>query len=196
MMSPFNYDYHVLVKTLLIGDAGVGKTAFCTKLCDGKFLDTYTSTLGVDFFVKYMDLNNKIFKIQIWDTAGQERFQSIITSYFKNAKLAIIMLDLNREYNKIKLEYWIDKIQRYCPENVKIIVIGNKKDLKCNTNLNEINDICKLNNIDFIKISVKKDNTFEEFQELIYKLIYDLPPNYKEFYMEEQKVKQGCCNIL
>ena len=41
----------------------------------------YTSTIGVDFEIKQIQIDGKTVNLQIWDTAGQERFRTITTSY-------------------------------------------------------------------------------------------------------------------
>jgi hypothetical protein len=41
----------------------------------------YTSTIGVDFEIKPIQIDGKTVNLQIWDTAGQERFRTITTSY-------------------------------------------------------------------------------------------------------------------
>jgi Ras-related protein Rab-1A len=65
-------DPNYLVKLILIGSSGVGKTSVLTKFADDKFSDTFLTTIGVDFRFKTINYdNNKIAKFQIWDTAGQ-----------------------------------------------------------------------------------------------------------------------------
>lgn len=96
-----NYDH--LFKVLLIGDSGSGKTSLmtayvvkylltfaCCKMCincikDGTFSDQYSSTIGVDFRIHTLFMNNKKVKLQIWDTSGQTRFRSITASFYSYA---------------------------------------------------------------------------------------------------------------
>jgi flagellar biosynthesis GTPase FlhF len=60
-------------KVLFIGNCGVGKTSFLVRLCENKYSEGYTATLGVDFKnVKYRQ-NDKVLSFMLWDTAGQER---------------------------------------------------------------------------------------------------------------------------
>ena len=35
------------------------------------------ATLGVDFKIKTLKIEDKLIKFQIWDTAGQDRFKTI-----------------------------------------------------------------------------------------------------------------------
>lgn len=60
-----------LVKVIVIGDSGVGKTNLITRFCENHFRDTYVATIGVDFKIKSLTMGDKKIKLQIWDTAGQ-----------------------------------------------------------------------------------------------------------------------------
>ena len=42
-------------------------------------------TIGVDFKIRTINVDDKAIKLQIWDTAGQERFKTITSSYYKGA---------------------------------------------------------------------------------------------------------------
>lgn len=66
-----------VLKFLVIGDTGVGKTCVLLKYCEGQFQNVHLTTIGIDFKLKTIDLEGKKVKLQIWDTAGQERFKTI-----------------------------------------------------------------------------------------------------------------------
>lgn len=90
------YDY--LVKVLIVGDSGVGKTAILNKFANGSFDDLYSSTIGVDFKSKILKATgtNISVKLQIWDTAGQERFRSITNSFYRGSDYIILVYDVTR----------------------------------------------------------------------------------------------------
>lgn len=83
-----------LAKIVIIGDSGVGKTNLMTKYCEGVFRESYVATIGVDFKLKDIRINDLLIRLQIWDTAGQERFRNITQAYFKGAKGIILAFDL------------------------------------------------------------------------------------------------------
>ena len=70
MSKPKN-DHDLLAKVIIIGDSGVGKSNLLTKFCDGVFKDSYVATIGVDFKLKTIQVDDSKIKLQIWDTAGQ-----------------------------------------------------------------------------------------------------------------------------
>ncbi len=61
----------LLLKVIIVGDSGVGKTNLLTYFCEGVFKDSYVATIGVDFKIKMLQLDDKKIRLQIWDTAGQ-----------------------------------------------------------------------------------------------------------------------------
>ena len=87
-------DYDYLIRMMLIGDSGVGKTCLLTRFNDNTFNDEYTSTIGVDFGIQTVVINNKKLKLQIWDTAGQERFANITVTYYKGARCVMLVFDI------------------------------------------------------------------------------------------------------
>ena len=93
-----------MVKIGIVGNYNVGKTSFLNTYIDQESVSSQLSTIGVDFRHMIYNYDNKEFKLHIWDTAGQEKFRSIITSYFRNANLAIIMIDLNDK--KLQLSFF------------------------------------------------------------------------------------------
>jgi len=125
-MSP---DYDYLFKLLLIGDSGVGKSCLLLRFADDTYTDSYISTIGVDFKIRTIKLDNKTVKLQIWDTAGQERFRTITSSYYRGAHGIIVVYDCTDMETFTNLKQWLEEISRYACENVNKLLVGNKSDL-------------------------------------------------------------------
>ena len=90
----YKRDSRCLLKIILIGDSGVGKTNLINRYTQSYFKENMTPTIGVDFKTKNVNFNGEDFKMQIWDTAGQERFSIMTQSYYKNAHAVIICFSL------------------------------------------------------------------------------------------------------
>uniref|UniRef100_A0A1I8JQ47 EF-hand domain-containing protein n=1 Tax=Macrostomum lignano TaxID=282301 RepID=A0A1I8JQ47_9PLAT len=91
-----------MFKVVLAGDAAVGKSSFIMRLCDNRFTENTTATLGVDFKTKIIAVDGRVFAtagvhipnlFQLWDTAGQERFRSVAKSYFRRADGVLLLFD-------------------------------------------------------------------------------------------------------
>jgi len=123
-------DYDYLIKLIVIGDSGVGKSAILLRYCDDIFSENYLSTIGVDFRIRTLNVDDKIAKLQLWDTAGQERFNAIVVSYFRGAHGVFIVYDVTNRESFENLNYHIDRVRKYCTPNIPIVIIGNKSDLE------------------------------------------------------------------
>ncbi len=122
---------NTLVKVILVGNPGVGKTSLVQKYVYDKFTLSYISTIGIDFNVKYLTIRDKNYKLQIWDTAGQERFKSIVSSYYRGVQIAIIVYDVTQRASFQAVKNWIADIEKHrSPTDTLIIgIVGNKTDL-------------------------------------------------------------------
>ena len=100
------------------------------RYCKGQFLTTLSSTLGVDFHMKMIDLDGKSVALQLWVTCGQERFRSIAKSYFRRADGIVLMYDCNYERSFLNMREWIQIINDNNDKRIPIILVGNKTDLR------------------------------------------------------------------
>ncbi|KAK5846463.1 hypothetical protein PVK06_002753 [Gossypium arboreum] len=118
-----------LFKLLLIGDSGVGKSCLLLRFADDSYLESYISTIGVDFKIRTVEQDGKTLKLQIWDTAGQERFRTITSSYYRGAHGIIIVYDVTDQASFNNVKQWLNEIDRYASGNVNKLLVGNKCDL-------------------------------------------------------------------
>ena len=70
---------------------GVGKSCLSMMATKKRFQSNYVATIGFEFFAFNIKMDNKIIKLQIWDTCGQEIYRSLVTNFYKNSSLAIIV---------------------------------------------------------------------------------------------------------
>ena len=120
------YDY--TFKILLLGDASVGKTSFTKRYCYNVFNPSERLTIGVDFHVKTIEMNNKKIKLQIWDVGGEERFRFLLPTYCLGANAAFLLYDITRSSTLDNIPEWTS-IVRQKGGSIPIMVIGSKLDL-------------------------------------------------------------------
>ncbi|SMN18903.1 similar to Saccharomyces cerevisiae YLR262C YPT6 Rab family GTPase [Maudiozyma saulgeensis] len=117
-------------KIVFLGEQGVGKTSLITRFMYDTFDDHYQATIGIDFLSKTMYLDDKTIRLQLWDTAGQERFRSLIPSYIRDSRVAIVVYDITKKKSFDFIDKWIEDVKNERgEENVILCIVGNKNDL-------------------------------------------------------------------
>ena len=139
-----------LLKVIILGDSGVGKTSLMQQFVNSKFSHQYKATIGADFLTKEITVdNNKLVTLQIWDTAGQERFQSLGVAFYRGADCCVLCFDVTNEKSLNNLTSWKDEflVQSNVsnPQDFPFIIIGNKIDVDDSKKIPSLSK--KLNNI-------------------------------------------------
>ena len=157
-------DLKYIVKTVLLGDAGVGKTSLVYRFIENKFRDNYKSTLGVNLMKKDMEVEGYGgVSAQIWDLGGQESFRSLRKLYLEGANGGLVIFDLTDKKSFDKLNDWLESF-REARGDQPLLLIGNKSDLKNQLKITEkeANKYAKNNNMDLILTSAKTGQNVEE----------------------------------
>ena len=123
-------EYELMIKIILIGDSGVGKSNIMSKYLKNLFMEFSKSTIGVEFNSKTFNYQGHKIKAQIWDTAGQEKFRSMASTYYKGSKGAFIIYDITKRQSFESSEKWINDLKAKADPNLITIIIGNKNDLE------------------------------------------------------------------
>ncbi|XP_061486383.1 ras-related protein Rab-44 isoform X2 [Rhineura floridana] len=113
---------------LFVGNSNVGKTSFLYRLQDDSFGANMTATVGMDYRIKNLFVDNKCFALRLWDTAGQERYHSITKQFFRKADGVVLMYDITSERSFADVRYWLNCIQEGAGNEVIILLLGNKTD--------------------------------------------------------------------
>ena len=118
-----------LFKIVVLGDCAVGKSNILSRYNKNVFNKSSKSTIGVELFTKYFKYEGKIIKVNIWDTAGQERYTSMITTYYKGSKGALLVYDITRKNTFDNIEKWLKELKSLNSKKICVTLIGNKNDL-------------------------------------------------------------------
>ena len=193
-----NYDR--LFKIVVIGDAGVGKSAILHRFSIGEFEEDMPSTIGVDFYVKTIRINDKTVKLTIWDTAGQERFRALTSSYYRNCNGIILVYDVSCKDSFDHLQDWMDEIDTHIlRQHASILLVGNKIDLKeRHISVEEANAYARAQAIVYTETSAKMDEgIWPAFQALAVRILEATPdPNpvsNKSLPVLSVVERYGCC---
>jgi small GTP-binding protein len=118
-------------KVVLLGEAGVGKTSIIAQFMDQTFQSDLQSSTGGTYSSKSFTYgDNKVITLEIWDTAGQERYRSLTTMFYKDANAACLIYDITRKITFEEIQtYWVEQIRENAPQDIMLILVGNKSDL-------------------------------------------------------------------
>lgn len=157
------------IKLVVLGDQSVGKTSIINRYVTKQFSQVDVTVMA-GFIKKQVVFNDKMINLHIWDTAGQEKYRSLIPMYYKDAQVAILVYDVTNIKSFNYLKTWVQELKEQGPEDVLMVIVGNKIDLIKNNEENVSSEKAELftkelNGI-FMLISAKEnyfvENLFEE----------------------------------
>ncbi|KAF8922589.1 P-loop containing nucleoside triphosphate hydrolase protein [Mucidula mucida] len=120
--------YDFLMKYIIIGEAGSGKSCLLHHFTHNSFKDHSQHTIGVEFSSRTVKLGEKRIKLQLWDTAGQERFRSVTRSYYRGAAGAILVYDITNRDSFLNLSRWLADARALASSHLVAVLVGNKSD--------------------------------------------------------------------
>ncbi|MFX0123717.1 MAG: Rab family GTPase [Candidatus Hodarchaeota archaeon] len=148
-------------KIISIGSNAVGKTSLIRRFTENTFEETYIETLGVDFAVKQVRLQNRYLEFKLFDTAGEEKFGSLRPFYYRGAQGTIIVFDLTRRRTFDKLNEWLSHVYINCG-TISSILVGNKNDLPDReVSMSEAEKFASNKNLPYIETSAKTGDNVE-----------------------------------
>ena len=156
--------FDVKYKIMVLGESKVGKTSLIKRYTKDQFGGVYLTTVGMDFQDKIIEIEDKKVRLQIWDTAGQERFRNVTKSYFQSSQGLVLVYDITDRESFEKLNFWVDNIKNFAPENAKFILVGNKCDLanERKVSYEEGENYAKNLNIKFFEASARDGTNVNE----------------------------------
>ncbi|CDW71886.1 ras-related protein rab-32 [Stylonychia lemnae] len=132
-----------MLKIVVVGDTGVGKTSIIRSFIQNTFDQNYRPTIGANFFQKSVLISGQDINLQFWDTTGSERIRSSFDIYLRGCYGAVLVEDYNKFSNPLtqheslmKLKEWrrlLDqKTQLSDGRPIPLILLLNKVD-SCET---------------------------------------------------------------
>lgn len=169
--------YQLKFKVPIFGDGGVGKTTLTHRFLNGVFKETYQLTIGMDFYIKKLELNGKKISLQIWDFAGEKKFRFLLPGAVMGASGTIFMYDITRYVTFKNLTDWLtvfNEANEIHDQKLPILLVGSKLDLEGMRTVPKEEAIKFANDnnfIDYIECSSKSGENVEELFAIISKSI-------------------------
>lgn len=162
--TAFGASQHRVIKVVIIGDSGVGKTTLLRRFIGFEFDRSVSSTVSCDFQFLNVELGDEVFKAQMWDTSGQERFNAITKSFYRNADAAVLVYSERKRSTFERLRtVWLPQLTEGSDKVKRVLIIGNQTDLlregKEPINEYDMTQLCKDYKTMASHMSAKKDST-------------------------------------
>lgn len=198
-----------LLKVVLLGDGGVGKSSLMNRFVSNKFDAQSFHTIGVEFLNKDVEVDGDHYTMQIWDTAGQERFKSLRTPFYRGADCCLLTFAVDDLQSFKNLSMWKKEFLYYADiedgNNFPFVILANKIDMdnRCIPE-NEGREWC-INNgkAPYFETSAKDATNVEEaFKAAIRRIreledVIEMKPSHGNSVDLRKKSKaqqSGCCN--
>ena len=212
-LLPEDYpQYDLSFKLIFIGDSSVGKSCLTAKAVKNNFEEYYQATVGFEFLTFNMKVNDKVIKLQIWDTWGQEIYKSLISNFYRNSSLAVLVYAIDNKESFNHVENWLNDLKSQANPDVRIFLVGNKADLEEDRKIKkeEGEKYKEDQHLDlFMETSAKTGhnarNVLVEAAKILYKDYLKFDENNKKddpknnagggkkLIVKEKKEKKGCC---
>ena len=190
----------LVFKILLLGDSEVGKSCFLMRYSDNVFIDNYITTIGLDYKLKSVKLDNgKTIKVQLWDTAGQDKYRTIAKNYFKGSHGILLLYDITKTNSFENIREWIRDIKEEVSEKAIIFLIGNKIDLGEQRKISKEKgvELAEEYKIPFFEASAKSGENVDEVFKALYRKISEVYGDMEKErgvkLIKKQKNKGKCC---
>jgi len=176
-------EFELNFKIIIIGDSGVGKSCLSLRATKNVFESLYSPTIGFEFMTFFIKVDEKPIKLQIWDTCGQEVYRSLISSFYNNSSLAIVVYSIDNEESFNNLEFWLNELKTKGNPDINLFLIGNKADLEDNRKVSKeaAQEFAENNKIKlFLETSAKTGFNAQNIFIEAAKLLYEQHLKYKD----------------
>ncbi len=132
-----------ILKVVIGGAGGVGKTTLLHRYLHGLFREDTTMTIGVSFSAKEMTRPNVKIKLSLWDLGGQDRFRFMQKSYVQGSRAGVVFFDMTRLDTMLQVKDWVNMFRESVSPQMPIILAGGKYDLVDPEMLESANELAK-----------------------------------------------------
>lgn len=155
----------IILKCVIVGSSGCGKTCLLSKYMDGYYSDNQKSTTGIDIKTKELTIENKNYKLQFWDAAGNDKYAAIMKAYYKSAGVVFFMYDCTRQDSFNALGKYVEETDKYINTPFIRVLISNKNDSHpslIKISPNKGNKFANDHDMVFLDLSVQNDTNMPE----------------------------------
>jgi len=170
-------DSEILMKYIIVGERNVGKSTLVQKYATGKYHEKLKATLGCDFALKTLSLNDFTVTLQLWDISGHERYGCLTRVFYHNAAAGFVCYDRSNPTSLQTAVLWKQDIDNKVFDDeghrIPVFLLELKTDIEevhgAKPSDDELHEFCKLHSFEgFYRVSSKtKLNVNECFGDMV-----------------------------
>jgi small GTP-binding protein len=183
-------------KVVFLGDSAVGKTSIITAYSQGECPDEHAPTVGANFSLQRIKIDNEEVKLKIWDTAGQERFRALTPMYYRDSQVAVLVFAVNSNESFQGLSSWLECLKRDTQTMPAIILAGNKVDLDHEASTSRGEELAQQIGAVYVECSAKTRTGIEELFVVVARKALEnrgIRPNTARVQAIMQTKQSTCC---
>lgn len=143
-------------KLVIVGDGACGKTCLLIVFSKDQFPEVYVPTV-FENYVADIEVDGRQVELALWDTAGQEDYDRLRPLSYPDTDVILMCFSIDSPDSLENIpEKWTPEVKHFCP-NVPIILVGNKKDLR-----NDSNTIHELAKMKQVPVSIEEGKQMAE----------------------------------
>jgi small GTP-binding protein len=155
-----------VLKVILGGDANVGKTSLIERYCTCQFDPRRAMTIGVDFHLYDVQVEQLPVRLVVWDLGGQERFAYARRAFYRGAQAVGLVFDVSNATSFYNLMRWWRETREFLP-TVPILLLANKIDLPRQVPREQAQQVALAWNIPFFESSCATGEGVSQFFEAL-----------------------------
>jgi DnaJ family protein C protein 27 len=126
--APQKKKWCLRVKIISMGGLGCGKSCLIKRYCEERFVSRYISTIGIDYGVKPVTVDDEQVRVNFWDLSGHPDFFEIRNEFYKDSQGGILVFDVGSRDSFEELGAWLEEAARFGAGGIPLAVCGNKVD--------------------------------------------------------------------
>jgi small GTP-binding protein len=173
--------YDANFKIVLFGDETEGKKTLTHNYMIKLFSSKQTETLGVDFEVKSLSVDDFKIKLQVWDISGERRFRDLLPNYISHARGGLFVYDVAEKSSLTNIDFWLSLVKKELADEeiFPIIAVGIAPEsvIRRQVTSEEGKIIADLHDLDgFVECNIKSGSNIEKMFESLSKLMLERSP--------------------
>ncbi len=162
------------IKVISVGSGGCGKSCLIKRYCEDRFVNKYIATIGVDYGVKPVKINNSEVRVNFWDLSGHPEFFEIRNEFYKDAQGCLLVYDVASRESFDECDVWLAEATKYGVNlrDIPVTLCANKVDKKRAVSEDEGKNFAQSRGLTYFEMSAASGQNVTEMFEYLFQAAY------------------------